>query len=422
MKVILFNTNFRLLWVNTILTMMGDLTRMMLVGWLVLEITDSPMWVGINMGVVGLGMIALSNFGGVLADVLSRKMVAIVGGVIHCLIALFLVLSLYFNYLELWQLILNSFIWGAFSGIRIPATMALTLDVVEKKELLSANAAKFVGIGLAGIIGPILLIQVLKYFDNLGGFIFVAALEVFSVLVISKLSVPPKTFGVSGLGDIDFRLFKSTWVELLEGVHYIFKTRDVRLLILIGLLSEIFVWPHANMFPVIARDVLDVGVEGFGYLQSSGWFGLLVATLLLFGMGYRIKRRGLIMVFCALLFGILIIIFAFSRNLMVSMAVLSLAWASASIFEVTLITFLQSTVPDNMRGRVVGFQAFTWGTNAFSGFHYGLISQLTSVTWAIIINAIVFIVYTVSKIQWAEALSISDQNSVNSDSMNKSSS
>ena len=419
MKIILVNSNFRWLWYANVLIILGELVRMMLVSWIVLDITDSPLWVGVNMGVAGLGMMAVSNFGGVLADVLSRKMLVIVGGVIHFLISLFLAFSLYFNYLELWELILASFVWGSFSGLRGPATAALTLDVVGRAELLNANAAKFIGIGLAGIIAPILLLQVLNYFGNLGGFIFIALIQVISILVISRLSLPSREFDISGLEHIDFRLFRATWSELLEGMHYIFSKKDVKFLILMALLSEIFVWPHGNMLPVIARDVLDVGLSGFGYLQSVGWFGFVIAPLLLAGVGHHLKNKGLTMVLCALSAGILIIAFSLSRNFILSMSLLSLAWASASIFEVILVTFLQSIVPDNMRGRVVGFQAFTWGINAFSGFHFGFIAQLTSAPWAIIINSIIFVGYAIFTIPWAKTLSTSTQEDVIATSIHK---
>ena len=90
-------------------------------------------------------------------------------------------------------------------------------------------------------------------------------------------------------------------------------------------------------------------------------------------------------------FGLLLVAFAASRYLPLSLALLAAAYASAAIYEVSLTTLIQTVVPDEMRGRVVSFQAFTWGANGVSGFHMGAMAGVLGAPAAIAVGAAVML-------------------------------
>ena len=160
-----------------------------------------------------------------------------------------------------------------------------------------------------------------------------------------------------------------------EGIRYVFTTPQVRALIILGLTSEAFGWVHETMLPVMARDALGAGPQGLGFLLSAGSGGALITSLVLSNQG-DMRNKGRVLLAGYIGFGVFLILFAMSPWLLVSMLLLAVAYSMVALYETTLSTLLQTSVPDEMRGRVLSFQTFTWGVTGTSGFHTGTIATL----------------------------------------------
>ena len=189
-----------------------------------------------------------------------------------------------------------------------------------------------------------------------------------------------------GPDELPARRHDPPWRSFKRGAAYVFGTPNVRTLILMGLVGESFGWAHISMLPVVARDVLDAGVSGLGYLQSASFAGLLFSTVAI-SSRRDIRRKGRLLIGGAAGFGLLLVAFAASTHLPLSLALLAAAYASGAVYEVSLTTIIQTVVPDEMRGRVVSFQAFTWGVNGTSGFHMGAMAGLLGAPAAIAVGA-----------------------------------
>ena len=387
------NPQFRLLWVGVAITWLSTVLLFMIMGWLVLSLTDSPFWVGAVLGMTGLGMMCTSVMGGVLADRLPRRDIVVASGLAYIALAGLLSMITVLDIVLLWHVLLVALLIGIAIGFRAPAFSALTLDVVGRARLLSGNAANLTALSIAGIIGPLVGGVVVNTWDMGWAFFVVAGTELMAVAVISRLSVLTPVFVVTDDVDVNPPV-RRLWRAFIEGAVYVFSEPNIRTLILMGLMGEFFIWAHVTMLPVMARDVLGAGVTGFGYLQSASYGGLLVATMIMSNLG-DVKRKGPLLVTGAVGFGILTMLFAASTELPLSLGLLAGAYAMAALYEITLMTLVQSIVPDAMRGRVISFQAFTWGANLFSGFHTGAIANWLGVSMAIAIGAGVFLAYTV---------------------------
>ncbi len=153
-------------------------------------------------------------------------------------------------------------------------------------------------------------------------------------------------------------------------------------MILMALSAEAFGWAHETILPVMARDVLDIGPQGLGYLLSAGSAGAFISTVVISNLGdIKQKRRMLVIGYIAL--GGFLILFAASPWLITSLLLLAAAYSAVAIYETILSTLLQINVPDAMRGRVLSFQTMTWGVTGFSGFHTGAIAALLGAPIAI---------------------------------------
>ena len=148
----------------------------------------------------------------------------------------------------------------------------------------------------------------------------------------------------------------------------------IRTLLAMQLIGEAFGWSHISMLPVMARDVLGVDAQGLGYLMAVGHTGFLVGNLGLSTMGdLRHKSRAAVIGYGG--YGLLLALFATSRSFPLSLALLGVAYAIESLYEVNLHTMVQSAVPDRMRGRIISFQALTWGVTGASGFYTGAVAR-----------------------------------------------
>ena len=175
---------------------------------------------------------------------------------------------------------------------------------------------------------------------------------------------------------------------------YVFSTPAVRLLIAMVLVTEAFGWAHETILPVMARDVLDVGASGLGYLLAAGSAGGTVSTLLLASVG-EVGRKSRLLVASSFGFGLSLVLFAWSSALPLSLVLIAGAYASALVYETTVTTLLQREVPDNLRGRVVSFQAMMWGVTGLAGFHTGAIAGAIGAPAAIAIGGAVVVVSAV---------------------------
>ncbi len=375
MLLIIRNPKFRLLWFSTIFNDMGLIMYMVVHGWLALEVTDSPFWVGATAGMGGLGMMVFSIFSGVLADRFDRRKLIIGTQLIEIVLAFGLAIVILTDRVQLWEVLVFAFLSGVLVSIKIPSKMALTLDVVGRNRLLSATAANFTAMTSMGILAPILSGAVISAFDIGWAYVIIGVVYLISVAILANLR---------GIVRVE-KEPSSPWDDLKEGVRYVFTTPVVRMLILMVLVSEAFGWSHEVMLPVIARDVLNVGASGYGYLIAAGSVGGLVSTVIMSSLG-EIGYQGRLLIVSLAGYGLFLMLFASSTSFSLSLVLIAFAYASVVAYETTLTTLLQTVVPDEMRGRVLSFQTFTWGVTGFSGFHTGVIASLVGAPLSIAIG------------------------------------
>ena len=344
-------------------------------GWLVLDITNSPLWVGISAGVAGVGMTLFSPVAGVLADRYNRKHLLILSLLVQSLAAIILGILLLMDFLELYHALLFSFVSGLTGSVKFSCKMALTLDLAGRNNLLKGIAANFFSMTIMGVVAPLAGGLILAELGMGQAFLLVGALLLVSLMVVSLLKgiESPQYRGASHVDDF------------LEGVRYMFRSPSVRLLILAVMVSETFGWAVESMLPVIARDELSLGPRGFSYHMTAGALGAAVTTVTI-SVVPNIENKGKLVLLGIIGFGIGLIVFAFSKLLILSLFCLAFTFGCGVAYESGLSTLIQEVIPDRMRGRVLSFQTFCWGFSGMAGFHAGPIAALLGAPIAVAIG------------------------------------
>jgi MFS family permease len=145
---------------------------------------------------------------------------------------------------------------------------------------------------------------------------------------------------------------------------------------LIGLVffNSMFGMSYQILLPVFARDILEVGSEGFGFLQTAVALGAILGSLAAARLG-RSGHRGAQLLLGSAVFGLLIVTFAWSRWFPLSVAIMFLMGLANSFYMITINTVLQVMVPDDYRGRVMGLWSLTWSLVPLGGMIAGTITE-----------------------------------------------
>ena len=378
MFLILHNYKFRLFWVSMLFDDAGRMITPMAVGWLVLILTDSPLWVGISAGVAGLGLTLFSPIAGVLVDRYNRRYLLFVTLVGQMACALVMGILVHTNNVSIVSVLLLAFIMGLNGATRYSSVSALTLDLVGRSNLLKGVAANFFSMTIMGVVAPVAGGWIIRSLGVPYAYYLIVGVSLVSLVILMNLK------GI----EAPEKELSSHVEDLIEGAKFVFNTPIVRMLILAILVSETFGWAVESMLPVIARDELSLGPEGLGYLMSAGAFGAVIPSIII-SVVPDIKNKGMLMFIGLVCFGSGLVLFALSKQLYSSLLFIAFTMGSATVYESALSTLLQTSVPSNMRGRVLSFQTFSWGFSGMAGFHAGAIAALFSAPVAVAAGGVI---------------------------------
>lgn len=388
MLIVLQNPKFRLFLINVLFNDFSHQLHFLVHAWLTLSITDSPFWVGAVFGLHGLGMVMFSIFAGVLVDTVDRRKLIMASQLMLAALSFGLAILVFYDQVQLWHMLIVGFVYGIIASVSMPATMTLSLDIVGRDKLLSGVGITFAVGSFMAIISPLIGGTTVNTLGIAWVYMFI------SIGLIIAASMMPF---ITGLNPVPKRN-TTPFHDMKTGLHYAMTTPTVRILLIMNLVASTMGWAHDSMLSVIARDVLKVGVSGLGYMIAVASFGGTVATLVVSNQP-DIKEKGKVLIGGLAAFGIFLIIFSFSRWFPLSLLTLAFAYASAMIYETIHNTILQTIVPDEMRGRMLSFVAFTWGMSSMAGFHTGAIAAASSAPIAIAIggSAVVLSAIALSK-------------------------
>ena len=351
---------FRWLWLAGVSMSVGWTVESLAQGWLVLQITDSPFWVGAVSGARGVAQFLMSIPGGAIADRLDRRRLLIAVHLTAVLINVPLVVLVFADAIAAWHMLLFAAAGGVVGAIAAPVTNTLTYDVVGGARLLNAAAFRYLGMSLIRIVGALAGGFILEWTGPGGNYAVAAAAALVAAGWLMLLKPPTRS-------PVEREPFTRA---VRAGLRYGLQTASVRRLLLLSLATEMLAFSYLWMLPVIARDVLSVGARGLGYLGAMQGVGMLAAMLLLASLG-DFRSKGALLLASALGFGLFIVLFGLSPWFLLSLLLVGIVGGMGALYDSSMSTMLQLTVSEQMRGRVMGLYVSTWGLNQVGGLVLG---------------------------------------------------
>ncbi|QDK82258.1 MFS transporter [Spirosoma sp. KCTC 42546] len=399
---------FRYFVLNSFLITATLLIQEVTLGYELYKITHDPLMLGLVGLAEAIPFIALSLFGGHLADRRDKKsilqwslLVILLGSVILYLVFQPSIVSGLSQTARLATIYGVLMLIGTAKGFYSPASSSLKPFLVPR-ELYANSATWSSSFWQAGaIVGPGLAGFLYSWvgFDN-SLIVVIALLVVCYVLItlIDRKPVPVSNEPVLGLRE-----------SLKEGFRFVFKTQIVLYAISLDLFSVLFGGVVA-ILPVFAEDILKVGAEGLGFLRAAPSIGALLT------MAYMTKHppthnawRNMLLSVAG--FGVATIVFSYSTNFYLSLLMLGLTGAFDSVSVIIRQTILQIFPPDHMRGRVAAVNGiFVSSSNEIGAFESGLLARLLGTVPSVALGGVVTLfvvgyVYAKSKELFAVRLS-----------------
>jgi MFS family permease len=347
---VLSHRNFTLLWVGQVVSNAGSWMQILAQGILVYQLTDSPFYLGLVAAARAVPMIVLPPMGGVIADRLPRLRLLKFTQSVQLVIALVLAVLISADVIQIWQIILASFLAGVVNAFDQPSRQALIPDLVPRQDLAKAIALNSSAWQGASLFGPSLAGLTVALIGIAGAF-YINALSFVAVIVALYMmkDVPERSATPSGRGLTH---------DLKAGLRYSASVRLILHLIILSTITSIFGRSYTQLLPALGKDVFGLGGLGLGILYSAPGAGAIIGALAMAVMP-DIHRKGVVFLASMVLFGVTLILFTLTRNFYAAIFLLFLSGVFAILFSSLLTTMLQLRADADMRGRVMSLVTVT---------------------------------------------------------------
>ncbi len=352
----LAHRNFRLFWAGAFLSNTGTWTQTVAQGWLVLQLTDSAFWLGVDSFMATVPALLLTLLGGVFADLVDRKRLLIMAqvgaGASALALAALLAAGVVDGPQDVWIILLLTFTTGCCWAIAGPSYQAFAYDLVGREDLANAVALNSAQFQLARVVGPVLAALTIQFFGLVGCFLVNGVSYAAIVWALSRVRFGDEAEGKkSAARSHPLRDARALWRDLVEGVRYARARPRVRLLMLATAVVSLCGTPYLTLMPFFARNVYGWGEAGLSLLMGTAGAGALAGALAIAYLG-DFKRKGWFVLGAALSAGLCLTAFAWAPTA-VALALLFATGASVVCFFSVCNTLLQQLVTDRMRGRVM---------------------------------------------------------------------
>ncbi len=341
-------------------------------GWLVLHLTNSPFWLGLDGFMATVPGFFLTLAGGVFADLVDRRRLLIYTQVVAGIAALILAILVHTNTVNVWMVLALSFVTGCCMALAGPSYQAITFDLVGREDLANAVALNSTQFQLSRVVGPLLAGLGFKFF-GLAGCFYANSLSFLAVIIgFWNLRIDETRERVYTHSIKDRKAF---WRDLLAGFAYVRRRPRVFSLLSISAVTSLFGTPYLTFIPVFARDIFRLGETGLALMMGAAGAGAFLGALTLAYLG-DFKRKGWSVLGGAIAFGLWVIAFAQSTSLIFSLiSLFGVGFAVVTSVAVTN-TLLQKLVTDEMRGRVMSMFILSFiGTMPIGNLIGGVLSQ-----------------------------------------------
>jgi len=341
---------FRLLWMAQFTTAMAQWMDQVARGWLLYDLTGSPLQLGLVGFLRVFPLLFLSPIAGTMADRYGRKTQLISSQVVNGVANAILAMLIIQGGVAPWHVYATGIVSSIVQVFQVPARQAMVPESVERPFLTNAIALNSIAFNMSRSLGPAVAGAIIAFIGP-GSYLTQAGVYLLSTVWTAQLRLPnhapvdPET--------AHLRHGRSLAGSTVDGWRYVWGHITIRTALLVSVVVSFFGFSITALLPVFAKDVLQAGPTGQGLMLTAIGVGAVVSALLVATRGDRM-HKGMVMMGGVGVYGLCVIAFSASHWLVLSL-VLMFFIGVCNVSATTVIqTVLQAESAPDMRGRVMG--------------------------------------------------------------------
>lgn len=383
--------DFRYLWASNLCASFGMQMQIVARGWLIYDMTNSPLaltWVMLSFM---LPSFLFSLVGGVIADRLQKKPIMIISQILNSLATIGLAFIVYNGDVTFWHFIYFGIFNGTILAISMPARSAVIPEVVGKDYLVNAMALQSATFNLARILGPALAGGLIAIFASgnttsihgVGIVFFIIAFLYFLAVVATSM--------LHYVGDPLHRTDSSPLEDIKEGFRYMRDEKLVLGLIIMGFIPFTFGFSASFLLPAFNKDIIAGGPDDLGLLMTAMGAGAFIGSLILARMG-DFSGKGRVMFVSAYLWALALAGFALSGNMILALVTGALTGLFGSVFGALNMSIVQLAISPEIRGRVMSMMMMTFGLMPLGVIPISALAEYVGIDVALFCSAIMLVI------------------------------
>lgn len=352
--------------------------------WLVYEITASPVMLGWLGAAAAIPNLAITLFGGVISDRYDKRLILLTTSGGNMLLTLLLTILVVAQSVEVWHVLLIAAMSSFLNGFDWPTRVAIFPQLVNRDQYLSAVALNSFIWQVMRMAIPALAGFLLFYTDSSVIFGLATVGYLAMCLTMYALQMRPMVSASSEIGAV---------TQIIEGIHFIFRHDIFKYLLALTFIGMFFCNSHAQLMPMFADLNLRDEV-GLGLLLTAGGIGSIVGTIVIGGnrhernLTHMMLSSGILTTLTTVAFTIASIFAWFYTALVLQFG----AAFFASVFLISSMTTMQLSVPDQLRGRVMGIHTMCYSLLPLGGLFLGSLTEFANVLTAVMSGSVIYLI------------------------------
>lgn len=369
-------SGYRYLWVSQLFNSTALWMDQVAIGWLVLEMTNSPLMVGIVSAARLVPFFLVGIPSGALSDRVSRHLLLRFTSGASTVLTLITAILISLQVIQVWHLLILTTLGGALRATNLTVRASFIYDVVGPEDALNGIALSAGSQRLGGLIG-----------GPAAGFLigFVGTDGAYYAMTVTYLVATVVLFFITSSGQVAVKTRETFRESILGAVHLIASNRTVATIMLITAAVEVFGFSHQTLMPVFARDVFGIGSEGFGVMMAFRAVGGIAGTFGVAMLG-NFRKKGWLLIIAMSVFGLGLMALAGSQAFVVALVLIAIANFGAGVAGVLEQTLIQGVVPDKERGRAMGAMSLSVGLAPLGHLESGATADFWGARIAMLIN------------------------------------
>ena len=351
-------------------------------GWLVFELSDSSLWVGVVTFAAMIPRVIVTPFTGYLSDRFDRRMILASMFAVNVLHNLVLAVLVLMDVIQIWHVVVLALVNGSARAAQMPAGQALIPNLVPKPLLLNAIALSQAAMHGSRLIGPAAIAPLMATVGAEGSFFLCTGFYVVSFVQTLRI-------GTFSTGVVDR---SRGFVEnMAAGLVYVYRTPRLRAIVLLALFHCGLTMSFESLLPVLSRQQLGAEGAGFTYLMMAVGAGALFSSMAMAGLKSE-STKGRLFLSLGVLSGLMPVVLALSVNMPTALASAAAMGAAQGGFMTLTHTMIQAITPDGVRGRVGGvYSVHIGGMMASANLINGGLADRVNAPLLLLIGGVLFI-------------------------------